>query len=70
MAEPATRVSKDRLRLRLQEAMEDVALLMAARANEGTQLLEVRQTFVEIWEMAGLGEVPEYEIRTSVVKAS
>jgi len=67
---------KDRLRTVLEEAMEDVAMLMADddahKATQAQKLLEVRQRIATVWKMADLGAVPEfqYELRGTVVRAS
>lgn len=60
---------KDRLRQVLEQAMEDVALLMAAdtehRATQAEKLVEVRKSVATVWRMADLGDVPEWETRTT-----
>lgn len=63
-------VSKERLREQLESAMEDVALLMSDTANYQDKLREVRAAVAEVWKMADLGDVPEWETRIRAVKVS
>ena len=65
-----TTASKDRLREVLEEAMEDVAMLMADTTNYQARLMEVRQRCAEVWAMGGLGEVPEYEVQAKARRVS
>ncbi len=65
---------KLRLREVLEEAMEDVAMLMAADAEHQTTtaeaLIKVRQKVATVWRMADLGDVPEWEVRATVARVS
>lgn len=54
-------VSKERLREVLEEAMEDVAMLMSDNLQTTDRLREIRDRCAEVWKMADLGEVPEWE---------
>lgn len=54
----------------LEQAMEDVADLMAEEIAETTarqrKLIEVRQRCAEVWKRFDLGDVPEWEFETRV----
>lgn len=63
-------VSKDRLREILEAAMEDVAMAMSEGTRSQHRLLEVRQACATVWQMADLGDVPEYETQVRAVKVS
>lgn len=60
---------KERLRTVLEEAMEDVAFLMADGMSHQQRLLEIRQRCATVWKMADLGAVPEFEMTATVVRA-
>lgn len=62
-------VSKERMREVLEEAMEDVAMLMADGMNYQQKLLELRQRCAEMWGMADLGEVPAFEPEVRILGA-
>lgn len=63
-------VSKDRLRAQLEAAMEDVAMAMSDMRTIEDRLREVRAATAEVWKMADLGEVPEWEYQRKAVKVS
>lgn len=63
-------VSKDRIREVLEDAMTDVALAMADSVSYQQRLMEVRQRVAAVWQMADLGEVPEFETRVSARRVS
>jgi len=63
-------VSKERLREQLEASMEDVAMLMSDTVSYQERLKDVRASIAEVWKMADLGDVPEWEIRVTAVKAS
>jgi hypothetical protein len=63
-------VSKDRLRELLEDSMADVAMLMADSVGYQQRLLEIRQRVSAVWELADLGEVPEFEVQSKAVKVS
>lgn len=63
-------VSKEALRAQLEGAMEDVALAMSESVSFQERLKEVRTAVAEVWKMADLGEVPEWEVRVKAVKVS
>lgn len=63
-------VSKDRMREVLEDAMTDVALAMADSVSYQQRLMEVRQRVAAVWQMADLGEVPEFETRVSARRVS
>lgn len=56
-------VSKERLREQLESSMEDVAMLMSDTVAFQERLKEVRSAVAEVWKMADLGDVPEWEVR-------
>ena len=62
-------LSKAELRSVLEQAMEDVALLMGESMTCQQRLLEVRGLCADVWKMADLGDVPEFEPSVRVVKA-
>jgi len=62
-------LSKAELRSVLEQAMEDVAMLMGDTMTCQRRLMEVRQLCADVWTMADLGDVPEYETSVRVVKA-
>lgn len=61
-------VSKDRLRQQLEASMEDVAMLMSDTVSYQERLKDVRASIAEVWKMADLGDVPEWEVRVKAVK--
>lgn len=63
-------VSKERLREQLEAAMEDVAMAMSDMRTIEDRLREVRAAAAEVWKMADLGDVPEWEVRVKAVKVS
>lgn len=63
-------VSKERLREQLEAAMEDVAMAMSDMRSIEDRLREVRAATAEVWKMADLGDVPEWEVRVKAVKVS
>lgn len=63
-------ISKDRLREQLEAAMEDVAMLLSDSVTYQERLKEVRSACAEVWKMADLGDVPEWETRVRAVKVS
>lgn len=63
-------VSKEALRAQLEGAMEDVALAMSESVSFQERLKEVRTAVAEVWKMADLGDVPEWEVRVKAVKVS
>jgi len=63
-------VSKERLRTHLEAAMEDVAMLTADTVDFQQRLREIRQACAEVWQMAELGDVPEWEMQPQIVRVS
>jgi hypothetical protein len=63
-------ISKDRLREQLEASMEDVAMLMSETVNFQERLREIRAATAEVWKMADLGDVPEWETQVRAVKVS
>ena len=63
-------VSKARMREVLEDAMADVAMAMTDSVSYQQRLLAVRQRCAEVWQMADLGDVPEYETQIRAVKVS
>lgn len=63
-------VTKSALREQLEGAMEDVAMLLADAATYQERLAQVRTACAEVWKMADLGAVPEWEVRAKAVKVS
>ena len=55
-------LSRTRLSQTLEDAMADIAMLMADNMNYQQKLMEVRQRCLEVWGMAELGEEPEFEM--------
>ncbi len=62
--------SKERLRELLEDAMADVAQAMSDSMTHQQRLLSVRQRCADVWELADLGDVPEYEAQVRAVKVS
>lgn len=60
-------VSRGRYREVLEQAMEDVAMAMADSVAYQQRLLEIRNRCAELWRMADLGDVPDYELMPRVV---
>lgn len=63
-------VSKDRLREQLEASMEDVAMAMTDLRTIEDRLREIRASCAEVWKMADLGDVPEWETTMKAVKVS
>lgn len=63
-------VSKERLREALEGAMEDVAMALGDSMTYQQRLLAVRQRCAEVWQMAELGDVPDFEAQVRVRKVS
>ena len=61
-------VSKERLREQLEASMEDVAMAMTDMRSTEERLREIRASIAEVWKMADLGDVPEWEVRVKAVK--
>lgn len=59
-----------RLKEILEQAMEDVATIMADedrhRSTQAERLMEVRRSVARTWKMAGFGEAPEFVRETNV----
>jgi hypothetical protein len=62
-------VTKARLREQLEAAFADIADLQAQAVRMQNKSMAARQSVASVWELADLGEVPEYEIRTAAVRA-
>ena len=67
---PLRTITRQYTRRRLEEAMEDVALLLAQIHNDTDRLHDVRGILAEIWEGTQPDAAPELEISTRVVRAS
>lgn len=63
-------VTKEALRAQLEAAMEDVAMAMSDSISFQERLRSVRAATAEVWKMAELGEVPEWEMQVKAVKVS
>lgn len=63
-------ISKDRLREQLEASMEDVAMLMSDTVSFQDKLREVRASVAEVWKMADLGDVPEWETQIRARRVS
>ena len=63
-------VSKERLRELLEDAMSDVAMAMADSVSYQQRLMGVRQRCADVWSLADLGDVPEFELQPRAVKVS
>lgn len=61
-------VTKERLQAQLEAANAEVAELYAVTLAMQNKLRVVRDTQDEIWKMADLGDVPEWEVRVRAVK--
>jgi hypothetical protein len=50
--------------------MEDVAMAMTDSVSFQERLKEVRTAVAEVWKMADLGDVPEWEVRVKAQRVS
>lgn len=63
-------VDRERLREVLEEAMEDVAMLMSDELSREARLKDVRSRIAKVWTMAELGDVPEWETQVRAKRVS
>lgn len=61
-------VSKARLREQLEAAFADVADLQAQAMRMQNGAVAARNNIAQVWELADLGDVPEFEIRATVAR--
>lgn len=59
-------LSRTKLTQTLEDALMDIAMLEGDNAKRGEQLRDLRAHFLAIWEMAELGDKPEFETEVKV----
>lgn len=63
-------ITRQRMRTRLEEAFEDIAMILAQKHSEIERLVEVRSILTDAWDGTQPDEAPVFEISARVVKAS
>lgn len=60
--QPARPMSRQQMRARLEQAFEDIALLVGKSVEEQHRLLGLRAILTDAWEATQPDEAPEFEV--------